>query len=59
MGKKLDGQMSLAVACLQMDMRDVMRRVKALEADWFVLELGMAISAGIMVGYLISWLLAR
>jgi hypothetical protein len=59
MSAKTKGQLTLAVALLQMDMRDLTKRVKAIEDDWFVLEIGMAISAGIMLGYLASFLVQK
>jgi hypothetical protein len=59
MSAKSKGQLTLAVAVLQMDMRDLTKRVKAIEADWLVLLIGMAISAGIMLGYLASFLVQK
>lgn len=52
------GQLTFSVAVLQSDVRGIMARLKSIEDDFFVLELGMAAAAGIMLGYLASYLVA-
>lgn len=56
MKQRKKGQLTLAVAVLQMDGRELAKRVKAIEGDFFVLLVGAATSTGIMLGYFVFWL---